>query len=131
MISFWCNVLLTLAVVVLGELEWLPFTGANGGKTTEFYLLTAMELITICIIPLALRLFKFKKVKRQLADGREEALCKWALYRLDMLSVPMFINAVLYYVYQHAAFGYLAIILFLCLFFIYPSMSRCQSELED
>ena len=72
-----------------------------------------------------------KKVKRQLADGREEALCKWALYRLDMLSVPMFINAVLYYVYQHAAFGYLAIILFLCLFFIYPSMSRCQSELED
>ncbi|MBR0269988.1 MAG: hypothetical protein IJJ98_12725 [Prevotella sp.] len=130
MIDFWCAIALVALVVILGEFNVLPFEKFAGGDKAEFYLLTVMELLTIAMIPLALRLFKFKKIKTQLKEQRENALSKWGLIRMDMLCLPMFINAVLYYIYQHAAFGYLAIILFLCLFFVYPSKARCQAEVE-
>lgn len=130
MIDFWFSVALVLIIVLLGELNVVPFDSFNGGKQTEFYLLTVMELLTIGLIPLALRLFKINKVKQELREGQAQALSKWAVCRLDMLCIPMLINAVLYYIYMNAAFGYLAIILFLCLFFIYPSKTRCQSELN-
>ena len=130
MIDFWCAIGMVALVVILGEFNILPFERFDGGDKTEFYLLTFMELLTIAMIPLALRLFKFRKVKAQLAEQRENALTKWGVIRMDMLCIPLFINVVLYYVYQHAAFGYLAIILFLCLFFVYPSKARCQAELD-
>ena len=130
MIDFWCAIGMVALVVILGEFNILPFERFDGGDKTEFYLLTFMELLTIAMIPLALRLFKFRKVKAQLAEQRENALTKWGVIRMDMLCIPLFINVVLYYVYQHAAFGYLAIILFLCLFFVYPSKARCQAEVE-
>ena len=130
MIDFWCAIGMVALVVILGECNIVPFERFDGGDKTEFYLLTFMELLTIAMIPLALRLFKFRKVKTQLAEQRENALTKWGVIRMDMLCIPLFINVVLYYVYQHAAFGYLAIILFLCLFFVYPSKARCQAELN-
>ena len=131
MIVFWSNVVVVAIVILTGETNFMPYDRFKGDTKTEFYLLTIMELLTICIIPLALRLFKFNKVNTDLLQKREQALARWGIIRLDMLCLPMFINAVLYYVYMHAAFGYLAIILFICLFFVYPSMSRCQSEVEE
>ncbi|MCR5129981.1 MAG: hypothetical protein K6C10_00775 [Prevotella sp.] len=130
MIDLWCAVAVVLVVILLGEFNIVPFDAFKGDNRTEFYLLTVMELLTICVIPLALRLFKFNKVKTQLKEQKAEALRKWGLWRLDMLCIPMFINAVLYYIYMSAAFGYLGIILFLCLFFVYPSMDRCQAEVD-
>ena len=45
-----------------------------------------------------------------------------------MLTVPMVVNTLLYYLFMNVAFGYLAIILALCIFFVFPSMSRCEAE---
>ena len=127
MIVFWSNVVVVAIVILTGETNFMPYDRFKGDTKTEFYLLTIMELLTICIIPLALRLFKFNKVKTDLLQKREQALARWGIIRLDMLCLPMFINAVLYYVYMHAAFGYLAIILFICLFFVYPSIPSTSS----
>ena len=130
MIDFVIGIALSLLVVVLGETHLVPFEEANWGEMTEFYLLYTMELATICLIPLALRLFRFKRVKRQLREQKELALAKWGLYRMDMLVIPMFICTVLYYAYMNATFGYLAIILCLSLVFVVPTKARCRAELD-
>lgn len=130
MIDFVVGIAMSLLVVVLGETRLVAFEEANWGEMAEFYLLYTMELATICLIPLALRLFHFKWVKRQLRDKQEQALAKWGIYRMDMLVIPMFICTVLYYVYMNATFGYLAMILCLCLVFVVPTKARCLAELD-
>ena len=44
---------------------------------------------------------------------------------------PMLINTFMYYQTMAPAFGYMAIILFLCLFFVYPSVGRCEDETTE
>ena len=128
--EFWVPIALCAIIVLLGELNIIPTGKLEGNDQIEFILLAVMEMVTICMIPLALRLFRFKKVKSQLVERREKGLQKWGTIRLEMLTVPMVVNTVLYYLTMHAAFGYLAIILFLCMFFVVPTKERCKAEIE-
>ncbi|MBR1468665.1 MAG: hypothetical protein IJ605_00910 [Prevotella sp.] len=113
-----------------GEMNWLPVGEFQGNETMEFWVLTVMELLTIALIPLALRLFKFQKVKQEIAEKCEEGLLRWGLFRLDMLLIPMVVNTAFYYLFVNNSFGIMAAILCLCLVFVYPSKNRCQAELE-
>lgn len=128
--EFWVPIILCVVIVILGELNVFPTGVLNGNAQVEFVLLAAMEIITICTIPLALRLFRFAKIHNKLVEQREQALQKWGAIRLEMLSVPMVVNTLLYYLTMNAAFGYLAIILFLCMFFVVPTKERCNAEIE-
>ena len=85
-----------------------------------------MELLTLCIIPVSLRLFKFGAVSRRLVSA--ESLLKYGMVRMLMLCLPMLANTLLYYLYMNVAFGYMAIIVFLCLAFVLPTKTRCESE---
>ena len=126
---FWGSIVLAVVMVIVGESGLVTVPLAEGGGNAEFILLSLMELLTVGVIPLALRLFKLKKVKTALhAEEKEQVLLTWGMRRLLLLCIPMLANTVLYYVFMHAAFGYLAIILLLCLFFVYPSMARCEAE---
>ena len=69
----------------------------------------AMEILTIAFIPLALKLFKLRAVAKRLRTP-QALLCLGSL-RLAMLTVPMVVNTLLYYLFMNVAFGYLAIIL--------------------
>ena len=86
-----------------------------------------MLFFTLCVIPVALRLFKFRDVARRLATP--QGLLRCGMLRLLMLCVPMLINAVLYYLYMSVAFGYMGIILFLCMAFVVPTKGRCEAEI--
>lgn len=99
-------------------------------KSSEFVTLSVMELFTIVSIPLALRLFKFKSVSRALTTGnrRERQFIKWGSIRLTMLCLPMLANTLFYYFFMNMAFGYMTIIQFLCLFFVFPTVDRCINE---
>ena len=44
---------------------------------------------------------------------------------------PWLINTFMYYQTMAPTFGYMAIILMLCLFFVYPSMERCVDETSE
>ncbi len=118
-----------VVLVVIGETNLLPNGELAEEKQTEFVVLTIMELLTICLIPLALRLFKFQRVKRELISP--EGLRRWAMVRLMMIGDLMLVNILLYYLFMNPAFGYMGIILFLCMFFIVPTRSRCNNELES
>ena len=58
-------------------------------------------------------------------------MMKWGMIRLFILEVPMLVDTLLYYIYMNTTFGYLAVMLLLCLPFVFPSMNRCQAETSE
>ena len=71
-----------------------------------------------------------EKIHQELTTGKAAALRSWGMIRLLMLLVPLWADTLLYYLYMNTTFGYLGIILALCLPFVYPSMNRCETETE-
>ena len=131
MIRFITSIVLPLAMVVLFETGIIA-TGIMAGDTqSEFLLTSTMELVTLAFAFLSLRLFKFGRIHADLVNRQEKALLKWGYLRLLLIQAPLVINTLLYYLYMNPTFGYLAIILALCLPFVYPSMDRCLAEVSE
>jgi hypothetical protein len=131
MILFITSIVLPLAMVVLFETGIIA-TGIMAGDTqSEFLLTSTMELVTLAFAFLSLRLFKFGRIHADLVNRQEKALLKWGYLRLLLIQAPLVINTLLYYLYMKPTFGYLAIILALCLPFVYPSMDRCLAEVSE
>lgn len=129
MTIFLTSIAVGLVIVVLFENDLLPCgIMISDDKSVEFVVATIMELLTICVIPVALKLFRFKRISKLLTSA--EALSKWGTIRLLMLCVPMIVNTVFYYMFMNVAFGYMGIIIFLCLFFVVPTKERCSSEIK-
>ncbi len=120
---------IALIIVVLFESDLIPSGGLyrEDREAVEFIVTTVMELLTICVIPLSLRLFKFGRIKRRLCAS-PASLLRYGSLRLALLTAPMVVNTLLYYLYVAVPFGYLAIILLIAGIFVYPSKSRCMAE---
>lgn len=131
MTAFCASIAICVLLVFLFETDILPIGTLTEAKSSEFVMSVIMELLTLCVIPLALKLFKFKHIHTQLTESKHQSLLSWGLIRLCLLAVPMILNTVLYYLYMNVAFGYMGIILFLCLFFIIPTMDRCNSDVKE
>lgn len=133
-IKYFIVLAFALAIIVCGENDWFNNVGImHDNKNSDFIMTSLMEIISICLIPVSLRLFKFKKVRNDISSDNTEfhsSFIAWAIIRLDMLQIPMIVNAVLYYLYMNVAFGYMGIILFLASFFIFPTSERCNFEYE-
>ncbi len=119
---------LTLIVIVLYETNILETGIMAEEKQSEFILTALMELVSLGAAFLGLRLFKFKAVHNDLVSRQEPAMMKWGTIRLLTLEVPMLADTLLYYIYMNTTFGYLAIMLLLCLPFVFPSLNRCLAE---
>ena len=124
-------VAIALVIVVLYELDVLESGALADSKQTEFVALTVMELTSLAAAFIGLRLFKFHKIHDELVCLKEHAMLKWGLLRLLILEVPLVVNTYLYYMYMNPTFGYLAIILLLCLPFVMPTESRCLAETTE
>lgn len=127
---FWIPIVLSAIIIVSGELDIIPNGILANDKQVEFVIMSMMEILTIIAIPVALKLFKFKAIANKLASDTLLHFERWGIVRLCLLNVPMVINLVCYYLFVGAGFGYLSIILFLSLFFVYPSLSRCYNETD-
>lgn len=98
---------------------------------TLFIVTTVMILFTLAIIPLALRLFRFRRVHDQLLTYKAQALMKWGSLRLLMLGILLVANTLLYYAFAfQSSFGYLAAITLLVFPFVLPTRNRCLAETE-
>ena len=115
------NVGVAVVIAALYELDILPSGMMAGRPQDEFLSTISMELITIVFIPVALRLFKTKDVEKRLEEGNIKAFRKWGLVRILMITVPLVLNTLLYYSFMNTTFGYMALILLICLPFIYPA----------
>lgn len=131
-LELWISVVLSAVVVTLYENNVLLMGGLAGDAGAEFMVTTLMELLTICFIPLSMRLFRFGSVRRRLLEGNDRQRLAWASLRMLMLCVPMVVNTLFYYWFGlKVAFGYMAIIGLICLCFIYPTEARCKSEFTE
>lgn len=124
-------VLVAIGAVVLYETDIMESGLFEEHKNSEFILTALMELITLGGVFIALRLFKFQKVHQDLITNKEHALFRWGILRLALLLIPMVANTYFYYMFMNTTFGYMAIIQLLCLPFVFPTMSRCQAEVES
>ena len=127
---FLAAIVLVMAIICLYETEVVVPGLLATDKQSEFLLTSLMELATLGCAFLALRLFKFEKIHQELTTYKAVALRKWGMIRLLLLLIPLWADTLLYYLYMNTTFGYLGIILALCLPFVYPSMSRCEAETE-
>ena len=118
------NVGVSVVIAALYELDILPSGMMTGRPQDEFLSTISMELITIVFIPVALRLFKTKDVEKRLEEGNIKAFRKWGLLRILMITVPLVLNTLLYYSFMNTTFGYMALILLICLPFIYPAARK-------
>ena len=124
-------VAVALVIAALYEFGVLESGVLADSKQTEFVAMTVMELATLVAAFLGLRLFKFPKIHTQLVTLQEPAMLKWGILRLLVLETPMVCNTYLYYIYMNPTFGDLAIILLLCLPFVFPSLNRCIDETTE
>ena len=131
MLVFMSLVVVMVGIIVLYESGVLESGVLADSKQTEFLAMTGMELTSLAGAFLGLRLFKFQKIHDALLTQKEPALLRWGMLRLLILEVPMVSNTYLYYMYMNTTFGYLAIILLLCLPFVFPSLSRCIAETTE
>ena len=129
MLNFLVMVGLCVLLVLLYETEVIEATDLAADEQLVFVLQVLMEAVSIVVIPVALKLFSLQLIHRRLQAEKASALLFWGTVRLNLLCLPMLVNTWLYYQTMWPGFGYLVIILVLCLFFVYPSMSRCESEL--
>ena len=120
-----------LVLVFLFETEILGTGLLAGDSQSEFVFSAIMELVSLGSAFLSLRLFKFAKVHSDLVANKEAALKKWGIFRLAIILIPLWSDTILYYLYMNPTFGYLAIILALCLPFVYPSLGRCVAETSE
>ena len=127
---FVSGTVLPLMIVCIYETEVVVPGLLATDKQSEFLLTFLMELMTLGCAFLALRLFKFEKIHQELISDKAVALRKWGVIRLVLLLFPLWADTLLYYLYMNTTFGYLGIILVLCLPFVYPSESRCEAETE-
>ena len=131
LLLFWAIWLLVGLIVLAFESDFIPEGGGVGKTVTEYFLSVAFELATLIIIPLALSMFKWKWIANDIRVRNEKALKFWSIIRMAVLAVPLIACLVLYYVFMSPAFCYLAIVLGLCLFMVYPSSYRCAKELQS
>ena len=117
-----------LLIVIVFETGFLTPGSLGGDKAAEFPILTAMELLTVCLIPFSLYLFRVKSVRQNLLTAPAQSMLTWGFVRMAMLAFLLVVNVVCYYLYMNASFGYMAIIAAISMLFIYPSIGRCKKE---
>ena len=76
-------------------------------------------------------MFKKKRIHDDLTTRKAPALRFWGLVRLCIIGLPLSLNVLFYYLFMNTTFGYMAIIMALCLPFAYPTLNRCLTETEE
>ena len=127
-----CFALLCLSATLIYAVGTLWPTFLPLWHVSEGVLMTLSStsiLMTLAVIPFALRFFKFKTIQHSLYSHPGQALLRWGLLRLLMLGTLLLFNLLMYYFLgDEPTFGWLAVILVLVLPFVVPTKERCLAE---
>lgn len=127
--EFTVCVTVTVLLVLIFETSMLQAGVFATDVLLSYYLLILQELVTVCCLPLALKMFKTGTVRNRLRRQGTKALALWGALRMAMIGLPVVVNTLLYYMSLSVAYAYLAVIGVICLAFVYPSMARCAEEI--
>lgn len=132
-VIFFMFCLLEVGFVLCYETGIILEGGFSGMMTAEFLTATVMELLTIIVIPVALKMIKYGAVRNVINREGEAGYYRMARCRMFLLLIPMLANTLCYYLFMNVAFAYMAIVLAISLVFIYPTENRSITEagMED
>ena len=99
LMALFCGFLLVAAILyICGEFLQLDMTiWDSPSREAQFICSTLMILLTIGLLPLSLRLFKFRHVSDDLVAHKATALARWGSVRLGCLGMLLVVNTFLYY----------------------------------
>lgn len=128
---FWAFLLL-----LLFETEILmPGVWAGTGMTETFFIFqTLMMIVTLCAIPVALKLMNWSWVRKQIAYGEmkeSKAYLGWSAVRCGILGVSLLLNLIVYYCALEKANALCALILLFSYFFCWPSEVKIKTETNN
>lgn len=126
LISFF---LLLFGIIIAYETTIL-IPGKLSGNKSLIFVQIVMQLSTLALIPIALYLFKFSYINKSVTNPNSyKGFLKWGIVRICLLCIPILFNMLFYYLYgEETGFFYLALISTISVFFIFPTMHRCQEE---
>ena len=135
--SIYVAILVVAALIYMAyQMEWLRqgiLAEPSTARLTMQYLSVGLTLVCI---PLALKLLHFAGIRRRLvAEPRHYT--RWALTRLVLLALPLYLDAVLYFQLatpdygRDATSGYLAFICLVALCFAWPTDERQENETSE
>ena len=131
LMALFCTSLLAAALLYMcGDFLDADLTiWPSASRSCQFFSSTAMILLTVGLLPLSLRLFKFRLVSADLQARKARALARWGTLRLLVMGVLLVANVFLYYAFGfESTYGYLAVVTLLCMPFVVPTMNRCLAE---
>lgn len=128
-IHYYIMVAIALLLVGLYEGNLLPIGSLSSDKLAEAYLSGLMVLTALIGIPASLKMFSWTHLADKPQETKLPALLHLGHLRLLILSVQLCLDTLFHYLFIHASFGYLAIILLFASIFVYPSLTRCKSDI--
>ena len=105
----------------------------QGNAQMEYMLQCVSILLTVCLIPFALRLFNLNLVKRIQEIPLQQALKSyriWSDVRLGLLFVPAILGLSFYYVTMNTTHLFCACMALVATLFCVPSATRIKNELD-
>ena len=125
---FFTFIALSVIVVITGE-SWWRFQGfLEDSHLAEFILQMIFTLLTLGIVYGGLRMFSLKAVEKKIYHSDISCYFKLSIIRICTMGGIMLLDTLLYYAFMWAGFGYLAIILLISMFFVWPSTARVEQE---
>ncbi len=122
-----------LLIVVLYETGLYQEGLLAGNAQMEYILQSVSILLTIGLIPFALRMFNMNLVKRINELPLQQALKSyqaWSLLRLALLFVPAILALSFYYLTMNTTNLFCACMALIATMFCVPSESRIKNELD-
>jgi hypothetical protein len=120
-------------MVVIGECEIYPQGLYQGNAQMEYILQSVGILLTIGLIPFALRIFSLNLVKRIQELPLAQALKsyqRWGEVRLFLIAVPALLNVQFYYLTLNTTGLFCASMALIASLFCVPSENRLKNELN-
>lgn len=125
-IAYWTLVIILVLGLLLIETDVVPvgvLAGIDEG-TTEFVFQTIATLVTLAMVYMSLRLFRFKAIASRLKTDYG----KWSMIRIAMLGLSGVLSLAGYGLFLNVSFEYLLFLVFIALVFITPTEKRYLSE---
>lgn len=130
---FWPLVAVLLLVLFETEILMPGIWAGTGMTETFFFLQTMMMILTLCAIPVALKLLNWPWVRKQIVrEGADssKAYLRWSAVRCGILGVSLLLNLAVYYCALENANALCALILLFSYFFCWPSEVKMKAETD-
>ncbi len=121
-----------MQIGVAGLMVVLSETGVTpSGVMAQNYAFQVVGCVLLLVcVPLALKMMSLERVQRRV-KGNLRGYYTYALFRITLLSLPLFWGVMLYYLMMDVSMLYCALIAALSFIFVWPTESRMRHEMED